>query len=76
MNPDLTSPSGKRSHDDVSPDIEDLGQRKRPTQQPALPVVSKHVTTPSQKQLGPNGSWRSVLGEPPERGTTRVSGCG
>ena len=74
MTSDLSSPSGKRSHDDSeSADMEDMGQRKRPAQQTmARPTVTKHLTTPSQQLLSQKGGWRSVLGPPPERGTTRV----
>ena len=68
-------PGGKRSHDDIDPpDIEDMGQKKRhPVQTP--PTVTKHLQTPSsssssQQQSG--GSWRTVLGPPPDLGTTKV----
>ena len=67
---DSLPPSGqKRSHDNSgsSPDVEEIASQKK--RSPFSPTVTKHTLTPSQP-LG--GSWRNVLGPPPERGTTKV----
>ena len=72
-----TTNSQKRTLDEDSPDLEDLG-RKVPSLTPSLgrpPLVTKHARTltPSQ-QLGARESWRDVLGAPPRMGSTRVRG--
>ena len=72
---DLSGSGRKRSHEEVSNDIEDLAQQERAHSPGHVrPVVTRHVTTPSQQQVGRRGDWRTVLGPPPDRGTTRVSG--
>lgn len=73
---DTNSRGTKRSHDQSdathSPDIEDMGQKRRRKGQTTLPVVTCHTPSPSQKTQRLK-SWKETLGPPPLRGTTRVS---
>jgi len=63
----------KRPHEDTSEDIEDMGQKENAKSPGNVrPVVTRHLTTPSQQQIGRNENWRNVLGPPPDKGTTRV----
>lgn len=65
----LSSSILKRSHDNsnLAPDIEDVGKtQKRPH---TATCVTKHSVPRSQPQ---DGSWKNVLGPPPDRGTTKV----
>ena len=66
------SSNRKRSQGECG-DMEDIGQREN-TRPPGStqPVVTKHKTTPSQLQKTQSDNWHTVLGAPPDRGTTRV----
>ena len=73
MNFDPLATGEKRSHEDVSCDIEDVARQKLPTSPGlALPMVTKHTPTSSQHLIGRKENWKTILGPPPDRGTTKV----
>ena len=70
---DRSTSGEKRLHDDVSCDIEDMARQKLPLAPGhATPVVTKHTPTSSQKLSGRRENWRTILGPPPDKGTTHV----
>lgn len=68
------STSSKRPHEDVTCDIEDMARGKVSAApgHAATPMVTKHTPTSSQQLMGRKENWRTILGPPPDKGTTHV----